>query len=268
MARLKERLLPPASTGKVMGMRKVLAVFLVLGVFASVPAALAAPEEGAAGNAKVTQSSSPLVPASGAAMLGAAIGAGLVLVGGGAGIGRIGGSAVESMARQPEASGSITGVALIMAAMVEGATLFAVIVCLLGVIWGRARIELEKRSAGGGVERPTMPAGPPETCEFSREGRMLIKPSWALAVTAGLHGLASTAMAAEKPHEEEVSLFAGDLGNAVFTLVIFILVLIVLAKFAWRPLLKALQNREQLHPRDARNRPPRAAGLRAAAARS
>jgi F-type H+-transporting ATPase subunit c len=72
----------------------------------------------------------------GAAMLGAAIGAGLVIMGGAAGIGRIGGSAAESMARQPEAAGSINGVALILAAMVEGATLFAVVVCLLALIFG------------------------------------------------------------------------------------------------------------------------------------
>lgn len=70
----------------------------------------------------------------GAAYLGAAIGAGLVIMGGAAGIGRIGSSATESMARQPEASGSINGAALILAAMIEGATLFAVVVCLLGVL--------------------------------------------------------------------------------------------------------------------------------------
>ncbi len=66
--------------------------------------------------------------------LGAGIGAGLVLIGGAAGIGRIGGSAVESMARQPEAAGAINTAMLITAAMIEGATLFAVVVCLLGVL--------------------------------------------------------------------------------------------------------------------------------------
>jgi ATP synthase F0 subunit c len=45
--------------------------------------------------------------------------------------GRIGGSAVESMARQPEAAGTINTAMLITAAMIEGATLFAVVVCLL-----------------------------------------------------------------------------------------------------------------------------------------
>ncbi|MHC4089980.1 MAG: ATP synthase F0 subunit C [Planctomycetota bacterium] len=70
----------------------------------------------------------------GAANLGGAIGAGLVLMGGGWGIGRIGGSAVESMARQPEASGSINTAMIITAAMVEGATLFGVVVCLLAAL--------------------------------------------------------------------------------------------------------------------------------------
>ena len=71
----------------------------------------------------------------GAAFLGAAIGVALVIMGGAGGISRIGKSAVESMARQPEAAGSINGVALITAAMIEGATLFAVVVCLLALIF-------------------------------------------------------------------------------------------------------------------------------------
>ena len=62
--------------------------------------------------------------------LGAAIGAGLVLVGGGLGIGRIGASATESIARQPEASGSITTAMLVSAALIEGATFFGLIVCM------------------------------------------------------------------------------------------------------------------------------------------
>ncbi len=60
-----------------------------------------------------------------------ALGAGLVLIGGGLGIGRIGGSAVESIARQPEAAGQISTAMIITAAMVEGATLFGVVVCML-----------------------------------------------------------------------------------------------------------------------------------------
>jgi F-type H+-transporting ATPase subunit c len=62
---------------------------------------------------------------------GGALGAGLVLVGGGLGIGRIGSAAVESIARQPEAAGSINTAMIITAAMVEGATLFAVLGCFI-----------------------------------------------------------------------------------------------------------------------------------------
>lgn len=73
-------------------------------------------------------------PGKTAANLGGAIGAGLVVMGGAAGIGRIGGSAVESMARQPEAAGSISTAMIITSAMIEGATLFAVLGCFLAAI--------------------------------------------------------------------------------------------------------------------------------------
>ena len=71
-----------------------------------------------------------------AANLGGAIGAGLAVMGGAAGIGRIGGSAVESMARQPEASGNISTAMIITAAMIEGATLFAVLGCFMAATAG------------------------------------------------------------------------------------------------------------------------------------
>lgn len=64
----------------------------------------------------------------------AGIGAGLAAVGAGVGIGRIGASALESMARQPEATGDIRANMIVAAALVEGVALFAVIVCLLVVI--------------------------------------------------------------------------------------------------------------------------------------
>jgi F-type H+-transporting ATPase subunit c len=67
----------------------------------------------------------------GARKFGGAIGAGLAIIGGAAGIGRIGGSAVESIARQPEAAGAISNAMIITAALIEGATLFAVVVGLL-----------------------------------------------------------------------------------------------------------------------------------------
>jgi F-type H+-transporting ATPase subunit c len=63
--------------------------------------------------------------------LGAAVGAGLVILGAGFGIGRIGGQAVEGMSRQPEAAGNIQTAMIISAALIEGATFFALIVCML-----------------------------------------------------------------------------------------------------------------------------------------
>lgn len=62
---------------------------------------------------------------------GAAIGAGIVALAAGIGIGKIGQSALESIARQPEASGDIRTSMIIIGALVEGVCLFGVIVCLL-----------------------------------------------------------------------------------------------------------------------------------------
>jgi F-type H+-transporting ATPase subunit c len=61
----------------------------------------------------------------------AAMGAGLAVIGGGIGIGLVGKGAVEAIARQPEASGTIGTNMILAAALIEGATLFAVVVGLL-----------------------------------------------------------------------------------------------------------------------------------------
>ena len=66
-------------------------------------------------------------------LVGASIGAGMVILGAGFGIGRIGGSAVESISRQPEVAGSIQTAMIISAALIEGATFFGLIVCLLTI---------------------------------------------------------------------------------------------------------------------------------------
>lgn len=63
--------------------------------------------------------------------LGVGIGMGLVILGAGLGIGRIGGSAVDAIARQPEASGTISTQMLISAALIEGATVIALILMLI-----------------------------------------------------------------------------------------------------------------------------------------
>ena len=64
-------------------------------------------------------------------LLGAALGAGLAVIGAGMGIGKIGSSAMEAIARQPEASGDIRMNMIIAAALIEGVALLAVVVCLL-----------------------------------------------------------------------------------------------------------------------------------------
>ena len=65
--------------------------------------------------------------------LGAALGAGLAAIGAGIGIGKIGGSAMEAIARQPEASNDIRTNMIIIAALVEGVALFAVGGCFLAL---------------------------------------------------------------------------------------------------------------------------------------
>ncbi len=65
------------------------------------------------------------------AILGAGIGAGLAAIAAGIGVGRIGGSAMEAMARQPEAANKLQGSMLIIAALVEVAALFALVICFL-----------------------------------------------------------------------------------------------------------------------------------------
>lgn len=67
----------------------------------------------------------------GISKLGAAIGAGIAVLGAGIGIGRIGGSAMDAIARQPNATNDIRTNMIIAAALVEGVALIAVVVCLL-----------------------------------------------------------------------------------------------------------------------------------------
>lgn len=65
------------------------------------------------------------------ALLGAGIGAGIAIIGIGLGVSRIGGQAVEAMARQPEMAGRVQTAALIFAALVEGAGLFAIVIAFM-----------------------------------------------------------------------------------------------------------------------------------------
>jgi len=63
----------------------------------------------------------------------AAIGAGLVTIGAAYGIGKIASSAVEGIARQPEASNKIQTAMLIAAALIEGVALFCAVICFMAI---------------------------------------------------------------------------------------------------------------------------------------
>ena len=80
-------------------------------------------------------SSMLLQAAAGASLgkLGAAIGAAIAVIGAALGIGKIGASAMEAIARQPESAGDIRSNMIVIAALVEGVALFAVIVCVLAL---------------------------------------------------------------------------------------------------------------------------------------
>ena len=69
------------------------------------------------------------------AIFGATIGCGFAVIGAGLGIGMIGSRAMDSIARQPEAGSRIFSTMIIAAALVEGVTFFALLVCFLAVFW-------------------------------------------------------------------------------------------------------------------------------------
>ena len=67
------------------------------------------------------------------AALGATLGAGIAAIAAGIGIGKIGAAAMEAIARQPESTGDIRSNMIVIAALIEGVALFAVIVCILAL---------------------------------------------------------------------------------------------------------------------------------------
>ena len=106
---------------------KVLAILFVLALVCAPVVVLgqeAAPSADAAATAPVATSTVDLTPLYG-------IGAGLVLIGAALGIARIGATSVEGLARQPEVAGKIQTAMIISAALIEGVTFFALIVCML-----------------------------------------------------------------------------------------------------------------------------------------
>ncbi|MBD3409042.1 MAG: ATP synthase F0 subunit C [Ignavibacteriales bacterium] len=65
------------------------------------------------------------------AYLAAGLGAGLAIVGGGLGIGKLAASAMEASGRQPEAAGDVRTSMIIAAALIEGISLFALVICII-----------------------------------------------------------------------------------------------------------------------------------------
>jgi F-type H+-transporting ATPase subunit c len=113
-------------------MKKILA--LVVLTLLALPALASAADPtpanpGTTGN--TAGASGTVFDARGLAIFGACVGAGLVIIGAGRGIGQIGGSATEAIARQPEAGPRIFTTMIISAALIEGATLFALVICLI-----------------------------------------------------------------------------------------------------------------------------------------
>jgi F-type H+-transporting ATPase subunit c len=68
-------------------------------------------------------------------LFGAVLGCGLVIIGAGIGLALIGGKAVESIARQPEAHSRVFMAMIVVAAMLEGVTFLALLICFLAVFW-------------------------------------------------------------------------------------------------------------------------------------
>ena len=76
-----------------------------------------------------TSSNVVVFPNGGLGILGLAIGAGIVVLGAAKGIGHLAGQAMEGIARQPEAGGRIGTNMIIAAALIEGFTFFALVIC-------------------------------------------------------------------------------------------------------------------------------------------
>jgi F-type H+-transporting ATPase subunit c len=100
-------------------------------VLAGLAAPVLAQETGEAPSAaeETRQAASPGL-SQGVGIVGVALGCALIIVGASWGIGKIGAAAVDSIARQPEMGDSIRMAMLIAAALIEGVTFFALLVCL------------------------------------------------------------------------------------------------------------------------------------------
>ncbi|NIN10298.1 MAG: ATP synthase F0 subunit C [Gemmatimonadales bacterium] len=81
--------------------------------------------------ALIQETAQPAAGESNIALLGAGLAIGLSIIGAGIGLGRIGAGTAESIARQPEASADIRGIALVIAVLLEGVTIISLVFALL-----------------------------------------------------------------------------------------------------------------------------------------
>ena len=170
-------------------------------------------------------------PASSLTILaGAAFGAGLVIVGAGYGIGKIGSCAVESMARQPEVAGNIQTAMLITAAMIEGVTLFALVVCI---------VKLYDLTTHEG-----------DRTMWNRVLVCLLVVAIGLAIAAPACG--GGAAPADDGDMNPLAPSAWKLDLALWTAVVFLCLLAILWKFAWKPLMRRAGQAGRRHRRPDR----------------
>lgn len=112
-------------------MRKFVSLVLVLVAITAVLVAVPAMAQEADATGASVSGQGVLFGVSDGMLGSGAFGCGLVVIGGAYGIGRLAGSALESMARQPEVAGNIQTAMIIAAALIEGFTFFALIICML-----------------------------------------------------------------------------------------------------------------------------------------
>ena len=118
-----------------MKVSRIILALLIVGLFPAMLIAEGDAPKDAAGDLAAEQvAAANMSMGRGLAVGGACLGAGIAAIGGGFAVARIGGNCIESMARQPEAAGAMFAPMIVTAAMVEGGMLFAIVVCLLGVL--------------------------------------------------------------------------------------------------------------------------------------
>ncbi len=82
---------------------------------------------------QTVQMTAEAIKAYGFDKIGACVGAAIAVIGAGIAIGKIGSAALEAMARQPEATNNIRSNMIVIAALIEGVALFAIITCILSM---------------------------------------------------------------------------------------------------------------------------------------